>query len=215
MKSSKPPRFLITDDHQIVRNGLRQLLEDGYSGCECGEAVNGAQALEAVYRQEWDLVVLDLNMPGRCGIETLTEIKKIKPTLPVLVLSMYSECEYALRAFKAGASGYIHKSAVTEELLDAVARALAGGRHITPSQAELLAAGLSRRGDAPPHESLSAREFEVMRLIALGLSVKEISARLSLSAKTVFTYRSRMLDKLSLDSDVEVARYAIKHNLVE
>lgn len=216
MKTAAPPRFLIADDHQIVRNGLRQLLEDGYPGCQCREAGNGAEAMQAVYEEDWDLAVLDVNMPGRSGIETLAEMKKVKSTLPVLILSMYSESEYALRALRAGASGYIQKSAVTDELLDAVAKALAGGRYITPSQAELLASDVCHGNDGKePHESLSEREFEVMKLIAAGMSVKEISARLSLSAKTVFTYRSRMLAKLALASDVDVARYAIKHGLVE
>ena len=215
MNTAHPLRFLIADDHQIVRNGLRQLLEDGYPGCVCREAGNGGEAMQAVYEEDWDLAVLDVNMPGRSGIEALAEIKKVKPALPVLILSMYSESEYALRALKAGASGYIQKSSVTEELLDAVARALAGGRYITPTQAELLASDICHGTDKEPHKSLSEREFEVMKLIAAGRSVKEISARLSLSAKTVFTYRSRMLVKLGLASDVDVARYAIKHGLVE
>lgn len=215
MKPATPPRFLIADDHQIVRKGLRQLLEDGHPGCQCGEAADGEEALQAVYEHDWDLAVLDVNMPGRSGIETLAEIKKIKPTLPVLILSMYSESEYALRALKAGASGYIQKSAVTDELLDAVAKALDGGRYITATQADLLASDIFRSSDKPPHESLSEREFEIMKLIASGMSVKEISTKLTLSPKTVFTYRTRMLGKLSLASDVEVARYAIKHGIVE
>ncbi len=215
MKQKHPPRFLIADDHQIVRNGLRQLLEDGFAGCQCREAANSAEALQAIYEEECDLAILDVNMPGRSGIETLAEIKKTKPSLPVLVLSMYAESEYALRALKAGASGYIQKSAVTEDLLDAVAKALAGGRYITPTQADLLAADIYQDRDKAPHESLSEREFEVMKLIASGLSTKDISAKLSLSVKTVFTYRSRMLTKLSLSSDVDVARYALKHGLVD
>jgi len=215
MKTLRPPRFLIADDHQIVRGGLRQLLEDGYPGCHCREAGSGEEAMEAVYGAPWDLAILDVNMPGRSGIETLAEIKKVQPALPVLILSMYSESEYAIRALKAGASGYIQKSAVTEELLDAVARSLAGGRYITPSQVELLASGIRADADKPPHEALSEREFEVMRLIATGMSAKDIGARLSLSVKTVFTYRTRMMAKLGLASDVEIARYAIRHGIVE
>jgi len=215
MNAAAPPRFLLADDHQIVRGGLRQLLEDGYPGCQCGEAGHGAEALQAVYEAEWDLAILDVNMPGRSGLEILAEIKKVKPALPVLILSMYSESEYALRALKAGASGYIQKSAVTDELLDAVAKALAGGRYITPTQAEMLAADICHDGEKAAHAGLSDRELEVMRLIANGMSAKDISARLGLSVKTVFTYRSRMLAKLSLDNDVDVARYAIKHGLVD
>ncbi len=215
MKPRRPSRFLIADDHQIVRNGLRQLLEDGYPDCHCREADNGAEAMQAIYDEDWDLAILDVNMPGRSGIEILAEMKKVKPSMPVLILSMYAESEYALRALKAGASGYIQKSAVTDDLLDAVTKALAGGRYITPTQAELLASDVCQPGEKNPHEALSEREFEVMKLIALGMSAKDISTRLSLSVKTVFTYRSRMLAKLSLASDVEVARYAMKHGLVE
>lgn len=210
-----PQRFLIADDHQIVRNGLRQLLEDGYPGCHCHEAGTGAEALQAVYQEDWDLAVLDVNMPGRSGIEILGEIKKLKPTLPVLILSMYSESEYAIRALKAGASGYIQKSTVTLEMLDAVAKALSGGRYIPPSLAELLASGICLDIGKKLHESLSEREFEVMKLIANGKSVKEISRTLSLSEKTIFTYRSRLLVKLSLSSDVDIARYAIRHGIVD
>lgn len=208
-------RFLIADDHQIVRNGLRHLLEDGYPGCHCHEASNGAEALQAVYQEDWDLAVLDVNMPGRSGIEILSEIKKVKPTLPVLILSMYSESEYAIRALKAGAAGYVQKSAVTVEMLDAVAKALAGGHYITPSLAELLASGICLNIEQKPHESLSQREFEVMKLIANGMSVKEISSTLSLSEKTIFTYRSRLLAKLLLSSDVDIARYAMRHGIVD
>jgi DNA-binding NarL/FixJ family response regulator len=215
MNPSPSPRFLIADDHQVVRRGLRQLLEDGYPDCQCREATNGAEALQAVYEGDWDLVVLDVNMPGRSGIDVLAEIKKVKPGLPVLILSMYSESEYAIRALKAGASGYVQKSAVTVEMLDAVSKALGGGRYITPSLAELLASSIGLDADKKPHESLSEREFEVMQLIANGKSVKEISRILSLSEKTVFTYRSRLLAKLGLSGDVDIARYAIRHGIVD
>lgn len=208
-------RFLIADDHEIVRRGLSQLLEDGFPGCVCGEAANGVEALEVALRDDWDLVVLDVNMPGRGGIEVLVDLKQGKPKLPVLVLSMYAESEYAIRALKAGAAGYIQKSAVTDELLDAVAKALAGGRYITPTLAELLACGIGREAPEHPHELLSDREYAVMKLIATGKSVKEIAQKLSLGEKTIFTYRTRLLAKLGLSGDVEVARYALRHGIVE
>ncbi|MCB1131599.1 MAG: response regulator transcription factor [Verrucomicrobiae bacterium] len=208
-------KFLIADDHQVVRNGLRQMLEDEYEGCSVTEASNGSAALENAFREDWDLVIMDVNMPGRGGIEVLVEIKRAKPKQPVLILSMYSESEYAIRALKAGAAGYVQKSVVTRELLDAVEKVLGGGRYITPSLAEMLASGITRGAIDTPHESLSDREYEVMKLIAVGKSVKEIAGQLSLSEKTVFTYRSRLLSKLGLNGDVEVARYALRHGLVD
>ena len=208
-------KVLIADDHEVVRSGLRQMLEDAYPGCQVTEASNGAEALDAVFREDWDLVVLDVNMPGRGGIEVLAEIKRAKPKQAVLILSMYSESEYAIRCLKAGAAGYVQKSVVTRELLNAVAKVLEGGRYITPTLAELLASGILRDSPGTPHEALSDREYEVMKLIAVGKAVKEIAGRLSLSEKTVFTYRSRLLAKLGLTCDVEVARYALRHGLVD
>lgn len=208
-------KFLIADDHEVVRNGLRQMLEDEYPGSKVTEASHGAEALDAVIREEWDLVIMDVNMPGRGGIEVLADMKKVRSKQPVLILSMFSESEYAVRALKAGAAGYVQKSAVTRELLDAVSRVLAGGRYITPSLGELLASGIARDTMATPHETLSDREYEVMKLIAVGKSVKEIAGDLALSEKTVFTYRSRLLAKLGLSGDVEIARYALRHGLVE
>lgn len=207
--------FLIADDHQVVRNGLRQMLEDEYPGCGVNEASNGAEAVDAVIGGEWDLLIMDVHMPGRGGIEVLSDIRKARPNMPVLILSMFSESEYAIRALKAGAAGYVQKSAVTSELLDAVAKVLAGGRYITPSLAELLASGVARDALEAPHETLSDREYEVMKLLAVGKSVKEIAGDLALSEKTVFTYRSRLLTKLGLSGDVEVARYALRHGLVD
>jgi two-component system, NarL family, invasion response regulator UvrY len=208
-------KFLIADDHEVVRQGLKQMLSDEYPNASFGEASNAAEAFGKALGEEWDLVILDVHMPGRGGIETLTDLKKTKPRVPVLVLSMYSESEYAVRALKAGAAGFINKGSVTRELVEAVRKALAGGRYITPALAELLAADLGRNDDTHPHHKLSDREYEVMKLIATSHSVKAIASLLSLSEKTVFTYRSRLLEKLGLDSDVDVARYALRHRLVE
>ena len=208
-------RILIADDHQVVRQGLKQMLSDDFPDVSFGEASNAAEAFEMATGQSWDLVILDVNMPGRGGIETLVDLRKIKPRMPVLVLSMFPESEYAVRALKAGAAGYINKGSVTRELIEAVKKVLAGGRYITTELGEMLAADLGRGTASLPHHKLSDREYEVMKLLATGNSVKVIASNLSLSEKTVFTYRSRLLEKLGLDSDVDIARYALRHHLVE
>jgi DNA-binding NarL/FixJ family response regulator len=171
--------------------------------------------LERVWKEKWDLVLVDINMPGRSGLEALVELKKKRPKLPVLVLSMFSEKEYARRALKAGAAAYLSKQSLGRELVAAIRKVLAGGRYITPTLAELLAADLGKNETKPPHEQLSDREYEVMKLIAAAKSVKEIANELCLGEKTVFTYRARLLEKLGLKSDVEVARYALQHRLVD
>jgi two-component system, NarL family, invasion response regulator UvrY len=208
-------KVLIADDHEVVRQGVRQILTEGFAKVSFAEAVNAAELLARVRKEKWDLVLLDINMPGRSGLEGLVEIKKLRPALPVVILSMFSEREYALRALKAGAVGYLNKQSLGRELVDAVTKVLAGHRYITPALAELLAADLGRSGSGLPHEALSDREYEVMKLIAAAKSVKEIASELSLGEKTVFTYRARLLEKLGLKSDVEVARYALQHRLVE
>jgi DNA-binding NarL/FixJ family response regulator len=180
-----------------------------------GEAANAGELLALAFKERWDLALLDISMPGRNGLEALADLKKARPRLPVLVLSMFSEREYALRALKAGAAAYLCKQSLGRDLVDAVKKVLAGGRYITPTLAELLAAEFDDEGAALPHERLSDREYEVMKLIALAKSVKEIAAELSLGEKTVFTYRARLLEKLRLKSDVEVARYALRHHIVE
>jgi len=208
-------RVLIADDHEVVRQGLKQMLTDELGTVTFGEAGNAADALARVWKEKWDLVILDVNMPGRSGIEVLAELKKSRPALPVLVLSMFEETEYAVRALKAGAAGYVSKQSLSRELIGAVRKALGGGRYITPALAEQLAANLGKADGELPHEALSDREFEVMKLIAAGRSVKEIAAQLSLGEKTVFTYRARLLEKLALKSDVDVARYALRQHLVQ
>ena len=208
-------KFLITDDHEVVRQGVRQILAEEFGPATFGEAANTADLLFQVGKEPWDLVLLDINMPGRNGLEALVELKKQRPRLPVLVLSMFSEREYALRALKAGAAGYLTKDSLGRELVDAAKKVLAGQRYITPALAELLAADLVRSGSRLPHEALSDREYEVMKLIAVARSVKQIASDLFLGEKTVFTCRARMLEKLGLQSDVEVARYALQHRLVE
>lgn len=208
-------RFLIADDHEVVRQGLKQTLSDEFPDASFAEAATAAEAFELALSENWDLIILDVHMPGRGGIDTLVDLRKAKLRAPVLILSMYSEAEYAVRALKAGAVGYINKASVTSELIETVKKALTGGRYITPALAEILAVDIGQNQQSLPHHNLSDREYEVMKLIATGHAVKAIAIRLSLSEKTVFTYRSRLLEKLSLEGDVDIARYALRNHLVE
>jgi two-component system invasion response regulator UvrY len=208
-------RILVADDHELVRRGLRGLLKDAFPNLVFGEALDSGQTLGEVEKQNWDLVLLDINMPGRSGLDVLQDLKRLHPKLPVVVLSAFPEKDYAVRAFKLGASGYVSKQSASDELLAAVRKSLAGGRYITPSLAEALAANVAGESPAVPHELLSNRELQVLRLVALGKSLKEIAAALSLSEKTIGTYRSRISQKIGLSTNVELARYATLHQLVE
>jgi two-component system, NarL family, invasion response regulator UvrY len=207
--------ILIADDHQIVRRGLKDILADEFDGLCFGEARNGQEALEAARRQAWDVVLLDIRMPGRSGLEILEEIKKLHPKMPVVMISVCPEEDYALRAFKLGAAGYVSKEGASDELLAAVRKALAGSRYVTPVLAERMAATLAGEAPLAPHESLSNRELEVLRLIAAGKTIKQVAAELSLGEKTVGTYRLRLARKIGLSTNVELARYAIQHKLVD
>ncbi len=208
-------RVLIADDHEIVRRGLKDLLADAFSKIKMGEARTSQEALDLAQRQEWDIVLLDINMPGRSGLEVLEDLRRLRPALPVLVLSASPEQDYAVRVLKLGASGYLTKQSASDELLAAIRKSLAGGKYVTATLAENLAAQLS--GDAPdaPHEALSNRELQVLRLIASGKTVKEIAADLSLSEKTIGTYRTRISEKLHLATNVELTRYALQHKLAD
>lgn len=208
-------RVLIVDDHQIVRRGLKEVLADEFSELKVGEAESSRAALELVMTEEWDIVLLDINIPGRSGLDVLEEIKRHRPRTPVLVLSGYPEEEFALRSLKLGASGYLNKSRASDELLAAVKKALTGGKYVTASLAEKLAATLGSDVERAPHESLSNRELQVLRLIATGKTIKEIAGDLALSEKTVGTYRSRISQKTGLATNVALTRYALKHRLVE
>lgn len=208
-------RVLVADDHEIVRAGVRQLLGEEFSDLEFGEAAEVETLLELARGQSWDVVLLDINMPGRNGLEALAALTRFQPQVPVLVLTMFSEQEYARRALKAGASGFISKRGLGKELIAAVKQVCAGEKYLTPSLAELLAKDMIQPGPALPHEQLSEREYAVMLRLAAGKSVKEIAAELALGGKTIFTYRARLLDKLGVRNDVEVARYALRHNLVQ
>lgn len=208
-------RVLLADDHAIVRKGLKETLEEELGDVEFGEAEDGRQVLELVWKRNWDLLILDLSMGGRGGLEVLEDVRKARPGLPVLVLSMYPAEEFGVRALKAGACGFVNKRSAPDELVTAVKAALDGRRYISEELANRMATDLQRGGGAAPHEALSAREYQVMTAIARGKSLKEIAAELSISAKTVGTYHTRLLAKLGLKSDVEVTRYAILNKLVD
>ena len=207
-------KILITDDHAVLRRGLRQILEDGFGKIQFGEAASGSEAIEAVAREHWDLVMLDITMPGRSGLDALKEIKVLKPNMRVLVLSVHSEDQFAVRVLKAGASGFLNKDSAPEELVKAVRKVLAGGRYVGDSLAEKLAGTLEKKGIEFAHELLSDREFQVLRMIGSGQTVSEIGGELSLSVKTVSTYRTRILEKMKLNTNAELTRYAFEHKLV-
>jgi two-component system, NarL family, invasion response regulator UvrY len=207
-------KILLADDHAVVRHGLKQILTDAFKHATYGEARNAQEALDLVWKQKWDVVVLDITMPGRSGLDVLREIKKFKPRLPVLVLSMHPENQFAVRVLKTGASGYMTKESAPDELVGAVKKVLAGGRYVSNALAENLAASLSVNQKAP-QEKLSDREFQVLRLIASGKMITDIARELSLSVKTISTYRSRVLEKMGMKNNAELMHYAIQHRLVE
>jgi DNA-binding NarL/FixJ family response regulator len=207
-------KILLADDHAVVRHGLKQILTDEFKRATFGEARNAQEALDLVWKQDWDVVVLDITMPGRSGLDALREIRKSKPRLPVLVLSMHPENQFAVRVLKAGASGYMTKESAPEELVGAVKKVLAGGRYVSAALGETLAASLSNSQRAP-QEKLSDREFQVLRLIASGKMATEIAKELSLSVKTISTYRTRILEKMGMKNNAELMHYAIQHRLVE
>jgi two-component system invasion response regulator UvrY len=208
-------RVLIIDDHEMVRRGLKNIFQDEFTGLEIGEAGNSRAALELITKQDWDIVLLDINIPGRNGLDVLGEIKRLNPRTPVLVVSAYPEEEFAVRALKLGASGYLNKSSAADEVVTAVKKALAGGKYVTALLAEKLAATLGSDFQNSAHESLSNRELQVLRMIATGQTIKEIAAELALSEKTIGTYRSRISTKMGLATNVELTRYALRHRLVD
>jgi len=208
-------RILIADDHAVVRQGLKQILATAFKRASFGEAATSQEALECVWKQTWDIVILDLTMPGRSGLEVLTEIKQAYPTLPVLILSMHPEDQFAVRLLKAGASGYMTKESAPEELVGAVRKAIAGGRYVSPALAEKMASLLVNEGQGAPHETLSDREFLILSLIASGKSVSIIARELSLSVKTVSTYRGRLLEKMGMSNNAQLVHYAFQNHLVQ
>jgi len=208
------PRVLLVDDHAMLRRGVRQVIEEHVGRGEFAEAADAKEALRLVRSDAWDLVILDISMPGRSGLDVLREIRAARPRLPVLMLSMHPEDRYALRALKGGAAGYITKDASPEDLARAVRKVLGGGTYVSVALAEKLAMRLSAGSPDHLHETLSGREHEVMCLIATGNTVSEIATRLSLSVKTISTYRVRVLRKMGLSNNAELIAYAIRHGLV-
>jgi two-component system, NarL family, invasion response regulator UvrY len=205
-------KILTIDDHEVVRRGLKDMFTR--ESATFGEARSGAEAVDLVRKQPWDIAVLDISLGGRSGLEVLSELKQLRPRMPVLILSMHAEEQYAVRAFKAGASGYINKASSGEELRKAILKIIKGGQYVGPSLAEKIVVQLSQPGKVP-HENLSNREFEVLCSIASGQTVKEIAAKLSLSDKTISTYRRRILDKMDMRTNAELTHYAIRNRLVE
>jgi len=208
--------ILIIDDHAVVRDGLKRMLDEQQPGESAfGEASSGAEALQLVRAQDWDTAVLDLSLGGTSGLEVLKELKQLRPKLPVLILSMHSEEQYARRAFKAGAAGYITKDSPRAELFKAISRVVAGRKYVSPALAEALIFDMERGTDQARHEILSDREFEVLCLIASGKTLSEIAGLLALSDKTISTYRARILEKMALKTNAELTHYAIHNGLVD
>lgn len=206
-------RFLIIDDHPIVRRGLRQTLEELPGIIEITEAGDAHDGLRAFRDHDFDVVLLDINLPGKSGLEMLADMKSMKPDIPVLIISMYPEEQYAIRALKSGASGYLTKAIAADELPVAIQKLSSGNKYITPSIAEKIVNDINSPG--PRHELLSNREYEVMICIAKGKPIKEIASMLSVSEKTVSTYRSRILEKMGIQSNADIVKYMIRENLID
>jgi len=208
-------QILIVDDHEVMRHGLRDILQRRLSPVAVTEAKDSREAVARLAEKAWDLVLLDINLPGRSGLDVLAEVRLTSPKTPVLMLTAYPEEQFAVRAFRMGAAGYLNKQSASDELLVAVKRILGGGKYVTASLAERLADSLGDDATQARHECLSNRELQVLRLVAAGKTIKEIASELSLSEKTVATYRTRIGEKMHLASNVDITRYAVQNGLVE
>ena len=207
-------RILVADDHTVVRRGLRQILLEGFPGAHVEEVGDAEDLIKNVIKAEWDVVISDLSMPGRSGLDALQQIKQLHPNLPVLILRRHPEEQYALRVLKAGASGYLSKDMAPDELVNAVKKVMLGKKYITASVAEKLAATLDQDHNKPLHEFLSDREFNVLKMLAAGRSVSEIAETLFLSVTTVSTYRSRIMTKMNLKNNAELTLYSMENKLL-
>ncbi len=207
-------RILIADDHAIVRRGLKQILFEQYPTATIGETGDAEDLILKVIAQQWDVVICDMSMPGRSGLDALQQIKELAPKLPVLIMSMYPEDQYALRVLKAGAYGYLGKETIHDDLIKAIETVRMGRKFITPSIAERLANAFDTDARRPVHEELSDREFDVFKMLATGKSITEIAAKLSLSTTTVSTYRARILVKMNMRTNAELTRYALENNIM-
>jgi two-component system, NarL family, invasion response regulator UvrY len=207
-------RALCIDDHAIFRQGVKQILEQYNRHVQIGEAATAKAAMQLARESRWDVVLLDLSLPDRSGLQLLGDLKREQPDLPVIVLTMHGDDEYAVRAVRGGASGYVTKESAPEELITALRKVIAGGRYMTPALAEKVAFGYaSPGGSEKPHQTLSERELEILRLIGAGKSLKEIAALLELSVKSVGTYRSRVLEKMSMSTNADLIRYVIENQV--
>lgn len=207
-------KILIADDHAIVRKGLKQILSKNSDMTVAGEAASGGQALEMIREESWDVVLLDISMPDGNGLDILKQVKKEKPDLPILMLSIYPEDQYAIRTIKAGVSGYLTKDSAPEELVDAIRKVARGGKYISASLSEKLAEYLENKSERALHENLSDREYQVMVMIAAGKTVSQIAEEMCLSVKTISTNRSRALAKMGMDNNSQFTHYAVKQGLV-
>src|SRR4029078_1423612 len=207
-------KILIADDHAVVRKGLRQILLEEYPSAQIGEVADAESLLSEIMKDDWNIVITDMNMPGRSGLDALTQIKQMAPQLPVLIMSMYPEDQYALRVLKAGASGYLGKDNIHDDIIKAIQSVQLGKKFITPAVAEKLANAVGEDNSIQPHESLSDRKFEVLKLLASGKAVSDIPAQLSLSATTVSTCRSRIMEKMNMRTNAELTRYALEKKLI-
>jgi len=205
--------ILVVDDHPIVREGLTRLIEFEKDMTVVGTAKNSSEAINMASTKKMDVIVLDISMPGRSGLDIIQDLKKILPAVKIIILSMYEEERFALRAFKAGASGYVTKEMATEEIADAIRKVYAGGKYISARFAEKMVDGLTSPGALSPHEQLSDRELQVMCLIASGKTISEIAHELSLSDRTISTYRARILEKMNMKNNAEITHYAIENGL--
>lgn len=210
-----PIKILIADDHTLIRDGLINTISKRMADVAFGEASSGVEVLKEVLHQKWDLLILDINMPGRDGLDVLKELKSLQPELPVIVLSMYPENQFAVRTLKIGASAYLTKETSSEELLIAINTVLKGQKYITSSITRILTEEITGKSAKPTHETLSNREFQVFKLIASGKNISGIGLELSLSVKTISVYRANILEKLALKNNAEITNYAFKNNLID